>query len=80
MKEMKENLKNWNFMRLLRLAIGISMIVYGIIQTFWMIVGIGILYSFMTIMNISACGVGSCPTSPIKNQNNKDEITYEEIH
>jgi hypothetical protein len=79
---MKNILANWNFMRALRLVLGVIIIVQGIQATEWMYAIAGILLSGMAIANIGCCGVGGCNV-PFKKVNptiSNQEINYEEIH
>ncbi len=74
-------LKNWNVMRLLRLAIGVWAIVTAI-QTGQGALGLlGALVLGMAIFNIGCCGVNGCtPRSSIKTvPKTPAEIEYEEI-
>lgn len=76
---MKGYLRSWNFMRILRLALGIFIIVQGVQAQQWLFVGLGGLFSLMPLLNIGCCGVSGCNT-PIRKSNQKTEdITYEEI-
>lgn len=78
-KTMKNYFKNWNFMRMLRLALGILIIVQGIMANEWLLVGVGGLFSLIPLMNMGCCGVSGCSTpAPRSNKKTKD-ITYEEI-
>ena len=76
---MKEYLRNWNVMRVLRLALGIFIIVQGIIEKEWLFVGLGSLFSLMPLLNIGCCGVSGCNT-PVRKSNKKlEDISYEEV-
>lgn len=76
---MRNYLKNWDIMRVLRLALGIFFIVQGIMTAEWLLVGLGSLFSLMPLMNIGCCGVSGCNT-PIRKSNEKiKDITYEEV-
>lgn len=76
---MKNYLKNWNLMRVLRLALGVFIIVQGIQAQQWLFVGLGGLFSLMPLLNIGCCGTSGCNT-PVRRTNKKTEdITYEEI-
>lgn len=57
---MKNYLKNWNLPRLLRLLIGLFIIIQSIYIEQWFLLGVGVLYSLMPMLNISSCGVGKC--------------------
>jgi len=75
-------LKNWNLMRLLRLAIGVWALIEAF-QTRQVLLGLmGALLVVMAVMNIGCCGVSGCNT-PMKTRKNSsqkpEEINYEEI-
>lgn len=76
--------RNWNFMRILRLAMGIFVIVTGVQVNDWMFVSLGLIFSAMPIFNIGCCGINTCTTNncaPAKTSTelNTKEITYEEV-
>ncbi len=76
---MKNYLKNWDFMRVLRLALGIFIIVQGIQAREWLFAVLGLLFSLMPLLNIGCCGVSGCST-PVSPSNEKtSDITYEEV-
>jgi len=76
---MKGYLRSWNFMRILRLALCIFIIVQGVQVQQWLFVGLGGLFSLMPLLNIGCCGVSGCNT-PVRKSNQKTEdITYEEV-
>lgn len=70
---MRNYLRNWDFMRVLRLALGIFIIVQGIIAKEWLLAGIGGLFSLMPLMNIGCCGVSGC-SAAVPKSNKKREI------
>jgi hypothetical protein len=79
---MKNILSNWNFMRALRLILGVIIVVQGFEAKEWMYAFAGILLSGMAIANIGCCGVGGCSV-PSRKENIssiQNDITYEEIH
>lgn len=76
---MKGYLRNWNFMRVLRLGLGIFVIVQGIMAKEWLLVGLGGLFSLMPLMNIGCCGVSGCSTPAPKSNKKIEDITYEEV-
>lgn len=76
---MKNYLKTWDFMRVLRLAMGIFIIVQGISAKEWLVVGAGVLFSLMPIMNIGCCGASGCNTPIRKSNKNVEDVSYEEI-
>ena len=76
---MKSYLKTWNFMRVLRLALGIFIIVQCIMAKEWLLAGLGVLFSLMPLMNIGCCGASGCNTPVSKSDKKAEDITYEEI-
>lgn len=77
---MKQYLQNWNFLRLLRLAMGVAIIVQGINLKEYAISIIGAWFTIMAIANMGCCGVGSCNTNYYNKKNNTEkETSYEEI-
>ena len=75
-------LRNWNLMRVLRLAIGVWAIIASF-QSKEAVLGLmGGLLLVMAVMNIGCCGVSGCrtPTTTRKNTSQKtEEVNYEEI-
>ncbi|WP_239016371.1 hypothetical protein [Sphingobacterium corticibacter] len=59
---MKNYRKNWKIMRVLRVALGIFIIVQGIVAKEWILAGLGSLFALMPLMNIGCCGVSGCST------------------
>ncbi len=70
---------NWNFMRFIRLALGIAIIVQSIIAKEWMMGILGVLFTAMPVFNIGCCAVGGCATPSKKNVESTKDITYEEV-
>ncbi len=78
---MKNTFSNWNFMRALRLILGIVIIIQGLQAEEFMYAIAGLLLSGMAVANIGCCGIGGCNTTiqttktdlPVK------EIVYEEV-
>lgn len=79
---MRDYLRTWNAMRLIRQALGIGIIIQGFIMKDWSFVVIGSIFSLMSIFNVGCCATGSCSTPTLRNKNiNKTEdISYEEVH
>lgn len=53
-------LSGWHFMRVLRLALGIFIVVQGIQSSDWLFVVIGGLFSLMPLFNIGCCSSAGC--------------------
>lgn len=77
---MRNYLRNWNFMRVLRLVLGIFIIVQGVQSQMWLFVFAGLMFSLMPLLNIGCCGTSGCAPKRYKNTKGKeDEIHYEEV-
>jgi len=73
--------KNWNFVRLLRLAMGIFLVVEAVKSGIWFLIAVGAVFVAMPLLNIGCCASGNCAVtrpSPSSEKNNV-EIDYEEI-
>ena len=74
-------LGNWNFMRFVRLGLGIAIIVQSVIVKDWTMGILGLLFTCMPVFNIGCCGANGCNTD-YKNNNKKNDVTdvdYEEV-
>lgn len=72
-------LSNWNFMRFLRLGLGIFIIVQSVIAKDWTMGILGIVFTSMPIFNIGCCGTSGCSTPTKKTSETPKDITYEEV-
>ena len=72
-------LKNWNFVRLLRLAIGVFLFVEALISQKWFLVAVGAIFVLMPLLNIGCCATGDCAVPRNNPKNSSDEVEYEEI-
>ncbi len=72
-------LKNWNFMRALRLILGVTIIVQAVMAKDWIFGIAGVLFSAMAIFNLGCCGSGACYTPIKKEANTNKPIIYEEL-
>ena len=72
-------LKNWNFVRLLRLAIGVFLFVEALISQKWFLVAVGAIFVLMPLLNIGCCATGDCSVPQNNPKNSSDEVEYEEI-
>jgi len=70
---------NWNFMRLVRLGLGITIIIQSFIAKDFTMGILGALFTGMPVFNVGCCGVGGCATPVNKNTEITQEITYEEV-
>jgi hypothetical protein len=79
---------NWNFMRFIRLGLGIAIIIQAAIVKDVLMAVLGILLTAMAVFNMGCCGTGGCST-PVKKATgtSKDisatgtskDISYEEV-
>lgn len=77
---MKNYLRGWNFMRIIRLVLGIVIIVQGIQAQQWMLVALGGLFTLMPLFNIGCCCAAECNTTySTSKAKNTEDITYEEV-
>ncbi len=75
---MKVLLTGWNFMRLLRLVLGVAILVQGIIAADLLSILLGVVFGGMAIANIGCCGAGACSINNMKN-NKARRIRNEEM-
>ena len=76
---MQNIIKNWSFVRLLRLVMGIVLVVEAVKSGMWFLVAVGVVFVAMPLLNIGCCATGNCavPTHHLNNTN--DDTEYEEI-
>ncbi|MEO7047517.1 MAG: hypothetical protein ABI091_19615 [Ferruginibacter sp.] len=67
-------LNNWNYIRLLRLVIGIAIMVQGILTKDILFGIAGLLFTAMAVFNAGCCGTAGCNV-PIK----KTSLTTKDI-
>lgn len=72
-------LSNWNFMRWLRLALGVAIIVQGALIGEWPTILLGVLFSLLPVFNIGCCGGAGCAVPNAKKNSSTNEVTYEEV-
>jgi hypothetical protein len=73
-------LQNWNFMRLLRLGLGIYIAVQAV-ETLSIFSGVvAAFFIFQAITNTGCCGSNGCAVPTKKNSSDKtEEVEFEEI-
>ena len=79
LKMKKVIFSSWNFMRFIRLGLGIAIIIQSVISKDWAIGALGVLFTCMPIFNIGCCAAGGCTAPPAKNTEPTKEIIYEEV-
>jgi len=70
---------NWNFIRVLRLAMGIAIMVQAFMAKDVLFGMIGILFTAMPVFNLGCCAAGNCAAPVRKEDPNAKEINYEEV-
>lgn len=76
---MKGYFKNWDFIRVLRLALGIFIISQGIVARDWTFIALGGLFSLMPLLNVGCCSASGCNTPVSKSDKKVEDINYEEV-
>lgn len=69
---------NWNWVRIVRLLIGLAAITQGLLQQEWVLIAAGLLVAAMAILNWGCCGNTGCAIMPRTKTKNKEDI-YEEV-
>jgi len=72
-------LVNWNFMRFLRLVMGIAIMVQAVVTKEFMFGVIGLLIVSTAVFNTGCCGAGACCTATKQYKNSSKDIPYEEV-
>ncbi|MND96447.1 hypothetical protein D3C80_887400 [compost metagenome] len=76
---MERYLKNWNFIRILRLALGIFIIVEGVTTQEWLFALAGLVFTMLPLLNIGCCSISGCSAPVSKSTKKTDDIIYEEV-
>lgn len=76
-------LSGWNFLRIVRLVLGLALVIQAIQQQFWAAGLLGGLLVFQSLSNTGCCGPSGCRVPPArinkKNNNSVDPIEYKEV-
>ncbi|HEY8690359.1 MAG TPA: hypothetical protein VIM07_14070 [Chitinophagaceae bacterium] len=76
---MKAIMQGWNFMRIIRLLLGLGIFIQGIITKDITSIVLGIVFVAMPVFNIGCCGSNGCAVNTNPSIKNKNEIEYEEL-
>ena len=71
-------LSGWNFMRVIRLALGVFIIVQAFVLKDALLGILGFMFSGMALFNMGCCGTGGCAV-PMRKAPNQKEVNYEEV-
>jgi len=75
-------MQNWNFMRLLRLGMGLWLIYSAFVDHQPLLGLLGGLFALQSVLNVGCCGSSGCATPAIRQRNihsTSDTIHYEEV-
>lgn len=83
-KELKYRLlQTWDFMRVIRLGLGLFILIEGIKSVNVLSLILGGLLLAQAFLNVGCCGTSGCETNRLHNKNNsysgQEAIEYEEI-
>ena len=71
--------KNWNFVRILRLATGIFLVVEAVKSGMLFLVLVGAVFVAMPLLNIGCCATGNCSVPERNSGKTVNEVEYEEL-
>lgn len=82
-KKMKKSVdylfKNWNFVRLLRLVIGIFPFAEASKSEIWILVAVGAVFVLMPLLNMRCCITANYSVQLVIQKNRNDEVQLQEI-
>jgi hypothetical protein len=76
---MERILKGWNFVRLIRLALGVFITVQSIIAREWLLGFAGLFLTGTALFNVGCCGIYGCQPVIKSNTSPAKDIIYEEV-
>jgi hypothetical protein len=76
---MKTILQGWNFVRILRLALAIIILVQGIMASEAVAIILGVVFGGMALANIGCCSAGGCVVNQRSTNDRSKSIEYEEV-
>ena len=73
-------LSGWNFMRWLRLIMGVYLLVNAWLSKDWMAGFFGAFFTFQAVTNTGCCGASGCAVpAPSGKRNTTQEVEFEEV-
>lgn len=75
---MRAILQGWNFMRIVRLGLGIAILIQGVVAKETMTVVLGVILGGMALANIGCCGTNGCAVNS-RPANKTQKVDYEEL-
>ena len=76
---MRAILQGWNFIRIIRLVLGIAILVQGIMTKDFLTAVLGIFFAGMAVANVGCCGTKGCAVNTARSIKDKSNIEYEEV-
>lgn len=74
---MKAILQRWNFMRLLRLVLGVAILAQGVVAKDAITIGLGAAFAGMGLANVGCCSSNNCSINTRSTKTQK--VHYEEM-
>jgi hypothetical protein len=72
-------LTGWNFMRFLRLGIGLYVLIQSLLNAQYMLAFVGGVFIFQAVMNMGCAACAATPAAKVNPNANPDEVSFEEI-
>jgi hypothetical protein len=73
-------LKNWNLFRVLRTALGLFILIQGIVSHDFLSIVLGTGFAGMAIFNVGCCAAGGCGIDQNQNGGTKiEDVSFEEV-
>ena len=76
---MERIIKGWNFVRLIRLVLGLYIMVQSVLTKEWILGFAGFFLAGTALFNVGCCGVYGCQPTFKSNSGPAKEIVYEEV-
>jgi hypothetical protein len=76
---MERIIKGWNFVRLIRLALGLFITVQSMMTREWILGFAGLFLTGTALFNIGCCGVYGCEPVIKSNSGAAKDVIYEEV-
>jgi hypothetical protein len=76
---LENKFRSWNFLRILRLAMGTFLVIEAAKSGMWLLVFVGVVFVAMPLLNIGCCATGNCSIPKQNSEKAVDEVEYEEL-
>lgn len=71
--------RNWHFMRLVRLVLGMVIAIQAVANKDAMFAVFWVLFAVMALLNYGCCGISGCDVPTKKSTQTTNDIVYEEV-